>query len=116
MIIWLDAHLPPSIAPWLEATFGVSAVAARDLGLRDALDPPIFAAARVAGAVVMTKDADFAEMVGRLGSPPQVLWLRCGNTSNAALRVLLSRELPTALARLVAGASLVELGAEEDDN
>ncbi len=112
MIVWLDAHLPPAAAPWLAATFGVTAVAVRDLGLREALDPPIFAAARAAGAVVLTKDADFAEMVARLGPPPRVLWLRCGNTSNAALRLLLARDLPDALARLAAGDPLVELGVE----
>lgn len=111
MTLWLDAHLPPSVAPWVAAGFAVECVAVRDLGLREALDPPIFSAARDAGAVVMTKDADFAEMVRRLGAPPQVLWLRCGNTSNAALRELLSRELPAALARLAAGEPLVELGA-----
>lgn len=109
MTIWLDAHLSPALAPWLAATFGVAAVPVRDLGLREALDPPIFEAARAANAVVMTKDADFAEMVGRLGAPPQVLWLRCGNTSNAALRELLSRELPDALTRLATGEPLIEL-------
>jgi predicted nuclease of predicted toxin-antitoxin system len=112
MTVWLDAHLPPALAPWLAATFGLAAVAVRDLGLREALDPPIFDAARSAGAAVMTKDADFAELVTRLGPPPQVLWLRCGNTSNAALRVLLARDLPAALARLAVGDPLVELGEE----
>jgi predicted nuclease of predicted toxin-antitoxin system len=111
--IWLDAHLSPAISSWLTATFGVAAVPVRDLGLRDALDSPIFTAARTAGAVVMTKDADFADLVNRLGSPPHVLWLRCGNTSNAILREMLSRELPTALARIADGESIVELGAEE---
>lgn len=109
MTIWLDAHLSPSLAPWLEATFGVRAISVRDLGLRDALDPPIFAAARAAGAVVLTKDADFAEMVRRLGPPPQVV-LRCGNTSNTALRGLLLEDLAPALARLATGESLVEVG------
>ncbi|HYH63173.1 MAG TPA: DUF5615 family PIN-like protein [Urbifossiella sp.] len=113
MTIWLDAHLSPAVAPWLATTFGVVCTPVRDLGLRDALDPPIFAAARAAGACVMTKDADFAEMVGRLGTPPQVLWLRCGNTSNAALREGLTRELPAALVRLAAGEAVVELGAVE---
>lgn len=102
-----------AVAPWLAATFGVKVVAVRDLGLREADDSPIFTAARTAGAVVMTKDSDFAEMVTRLGSPPQVLWLRCGNTTNAALRHLLSQELPAAMARLAAGDPLVELGAKE---
>jgi predicted nuclease of predicted toxin-antitoxin system len=55
MILWLDAQLPLSAAGWTTATFGIEARAVRDLGLRDVKDPPIFAAARAAGAVVMTK-------------------------------------------------------------
>ena len=111
--IWLDAHLSPSIAPWLSTTFRIAAVPVRDLGLREAQDSPIFAAAKAAGVVVMTKDADFADMVERLGSPPQVLWLRCGNTSNVALRDVLIRELPMAIIRLAAGEQLVEIGCDE---
>ena len=111
MTIWLDAHLSPSLAPWMASAFGLTVIPVRDLGLRDALDPPIFDAARAAAAVVMTKDADFPEMVGRVGSPPQVIWLRCGNTSNAAIRTLLTAELPAALARLSAGEPVVEIGA-----
>lgn len=107
MTIWLDAHLSLSIAPWL-------AIPVRDLGLREAQDSPIFVAAKTADVVVMTKDADFAEMVERLGSPPQVLWLRCGNTSNVALRDLLTRELPAAIIRLEAGEPLVEIGNDVD--
>jgi len=110
MTIWLDAHLPPTITPWVAATFGVVATSVRDLGMQAADDTPIFTAARAAGAVVMTKDSDFAELVTRLGPPPQVLWLRCGNTSNAALRDLLSRELPAVMSRLAAGEALIELG------
>jgi len=49
MIIWLDAQLPPSAAAWIPATFGIEARAVRDLGLRDAKDPPIFQAARAFG-------------------------------------------------------------------
>jgi predicted nuclease of predicted toxin-antitoxin system len=112
MTVWLDAHLPPSVAPWIATTFGIAAYPVRDLGLRDALDPPIFEAARAADAVVMTKDSDFADLVRRLGSLPRVLWVRCGNTSNARLREILTRELPAALARLAAGEDLVEIGEE----
>jgi predicted nuclease of predicted toxin-antitoxin system len=110
MIIWLDAQLPPSAAAWITATFGAETHAVRDLGLRDAKDPPIFQAARAAGAVVMTKDGDFVELLRRLGPPPKVLWVTCGNTSNARLREILSRELPAAIARLEGGESLVEIG------
>jgi predicted nuclease of predicted toxin-antitoxin system len=112
--IWLDAHLPPAIATWLSTTYGLGAIPIRDLGFRDALDPTVFAAAKAAGVVVMTKDADFAEMVERLGSPPQILWLRCGNTSNTALRKLLTLELPDALTRITNGVPLVEIGASDD--
>jgi predicted nuclease of predicted toxin-antitoxin system len=112
--VWLDAHLSPAIAPWMATTFSVTAVAVRDLGLREAQDPPIFAAAKTAGVVVMTKDADFAEMVERLGPPPQVLWLRCGNSTNVALRQVLAKEMPAAMIRLAAGEPLIEIGADEN--
>ena len=110
MILWLDAQLPPSAAAWITAKFGVEARAVRDLGLRDAQDSPIFQSARAAGAVVMTKDKDFVEMLQRLGPPPKVLWVSCGNTSNARLREILSSALPAAITRLEGGESLVEIG------
>jgi predicted nuclease of predicted toxin-antitoxin system len=112
MTLWLDAQLPPALAAWIAATFGVEARAVRDLGLRDAKDPPIFQAARAAGAVVMTKDRDFVELLRRLGPPPKVIWVTCGNTSNARLRDILTRVLPAALALLERGESLVEIGDE----
>jgi predicted nuclease of predicted toxin-antitoxin system len=111
MTIWLDAHLPPALVPWLESMFGVTAVSVRDLGFAGASDTAIFAAARHERAIVMTKDADFPELVERLGPPPQVAWIRCGNTSNAALRIRLVRDLPEAIARLSAGEAVVEIGS-----
>jgi len=44
--IWIDAHLSPEIAMWITSSFGVSAIALRDIGLRDAEDPEIFEAAK----------------------------------------------------------------------
>ena len=110
MNIWHDAQLPPAAATWITTTFGIETHAVRDLGLRDAKDPSIFQAARTAGAVVLTKDSDFEEMFHRLGAPPKVLCVTCGNTSNARLHEMLSRELPDAVARLEGGESLVEIG------
>lgn len=109
MTIWLDAHLPPALANWLSSTFGVTATHLRSLGLRDATDAEIHAAARAVDAIIMTKDADFPEIVDRLGSPPQVIWLRCGNTTNAALRDLLSQEWPEICPKLEAGDAVVEV-------
>ena len=82
MKVWVDAQLSPSLAEWLEATFNVEASAVRDLGPRDAEDETIFYRARAEAAVVPTKDIDFVLLLERLGPPPQVIWLTCGNTSN----------------------------------
>lgn len=80
MTFWLDAQLPPSLAAWVSATFSVDACALRDLGLRDAEDRDIFQAARAQGdTVIVSEDSDFMDLVLRLGTPPQVLWVTCGN-------------------------------------
>jgi predicted nuclease of predicted toxin-antitoxin system len=109
MILWLDAQLPPAVAAWITTTFGVEAHAVRDVGLRDAKDPVIFQAARTAQVVVMTKDSDFVELLERLGPPPQVIWVTCGNTTNARLRNILTTSLPAAVRLLEQGAPLVEI-------
>jgi predicted nuclease of predicted toxin-antitoxin system len=57
----------------------------------------------------MTKDADFVELVERLGTPPQIVWLRCGNTSNARLREILTSWWPHVQALLAAGERIVEI-------
>lgn len=109
MNLWLEAQLAPSLAPWIIEQFPVTATPARELGLRDDRDRDIFFEARQADAIVMTKDFDFIRLLREHGPPPRVIWLRCGNTSNAPLRDLLATALPQALALLTAGESLVEI-------
>lgn len=109
MKIWIDAQLPPTLAIWLSNAFGIKAAALRDLSLRDAQDMEIFKAARVENAVIMTKDSDFIDLVCRLGSPPQILWLTCGNVTNRNLRQLLTATLPEALKQLRQGEMIVEI-------
>jgi predicted nuclease of predicted toxin-antitoxin system len=109
VIIWIDAQLSPAIATWLTSTFGVQSIAVRDLGLREAPDRAICLAARSAAAVVMTKDIDFVRLAGELGPPPQVIWLTCGNTSNARLRQILTKALPGAVSLLNSGQPVVEI-------
>jgi predicted nuclease of predicted toxin-antitoxin system len=89
--------------------FGFSAVALRDIGLREGTDRPIFLAARAQSAIIMTKDADFVRLLDEFGPPPHVIWITCGNTSNAHLRELLRSALPRAMAMIVSGESLVEI-------
>jgi predicted nuclease of predicted toxin-antitoxin system len=111
-MIWVDAHISPAVAKWIVAEIGHPAQPVRELGLRDAKDKEIFAAARQANAIVMTKDADFVEMVDRLGPPPAVIWLTCGNTSNAVLCGLLKATLPRAIELISKGDKLVEISGK----
>ncbi len=109
MKIWVDAQLPPTLANWLSLAFMVEAAALRDLSLRDARDIEIFEAARAENVVIMTKDSDFIDLVCRLGTPPQILWLTCGNVTNRNLRQLLTATLPDALEQLKQGTMIVEI-------
>jgi predicted nuclease of predicted toxin-antitoxin system len=110
MTLWLDAQLSPLLATWLRWKFSLEASSLRDLGLRDAEDLEIFQAAKAAGAVVVTKDADFLLLLEQFGPPPQVLWLTCGNTSNEQLQQVLLPLMPAALKLLQGGEPLVEIG------
>lgn len=111
MIVWVDAQMSPAIAVWISSNFSIEAVAVRDLGLKDAKDKEIFQAARLENAVVMTKDSDFVLLVENLGPPPQVIWVTCGNSSNARLKEILTNILPRAIELLESGEGLVEISA-----
>ena len=109
MIIWIDAQLSPSIALWIESNFEVKAFALRDLGLRDSEDEEIFREAQKANAVVLTKDSDFISLLDKFGSPPKIIWLTCGNTSNSNLKIILSKTLQDAIDLLKSGEEIVEI-------
>ena len=107
LTIWIDAQLSPALAPWIQQELGIEAFSARYLDLVRTKDRDIFAAARDADVIVLTKDGDFPLLVERLGPPPSVIWLRCGNTSNAYVRRLLRQTLRAALELIAAGEHLV---------
>lgn len=110
MTVWVDAHISPRFARWLAETFSLTAKPLRELDLRDAEDEQIFLAAKKAADVVITKDSDFVELRERHGSPPKILWLTCGNTSDAALRHIFDKHFLEALRLFSAGDDLVEIG------
>lgn len=109
-VVWIDAQLSPELAVWFREALSVDAQAVRDLGLLDAEDFVIVGRAREASAIVLTKDRDFVDLVTRHGPPPQIVWLTCGNTSNAYLWGVLAEAWPRAAALLDAGEPLVEIG------
>lgn len=110
MTLWLDNQLPPALAEWMRSTLAVDCVPVRDLNLHRASDAEIFRAARDSHVVVMTKDADFVDLLDQQGAPPQVILVTCGNTSNARLRRLIETAWPAILPMLERGEALVELG------
>lgn len=109
-MVWIDAQLPPQLAPWLSNSFGVSAQAIRDLGLRNAEDQEIFQAARQTGTVIISKDSDFVELVLHHGPPPQVIWVTCGNVSNLHLQTVFEKTFREAVDLLKVGEPIVEIG------
>lgn len=109
MILWIDAQPSPYLSSWVSETFGAETRAVRDLGLLGATDEQIFREAADAGATIITKDSDFLSLLRINGPPPQVLWITCGNTSNAYLKGVLEKSLATAIELLEQGEPLVEI-------
>jgi predicted nuclease of predicted toxin-antitoxin system len=104
----VDAQLPPALARWLREA-GHDAQAVREVGLREAHDNDIWRQASATGAILVTKDEDFASRAQQDASGPVVLWLRVGNTSNRALRAWFLPQLPQILALIQQGVRLVEV-------
>ena len=57
----------------------------------------------------MTKDRDFVQLLTRIGPPPQIIWITCGNTSNARMREILKQTFTNALVLLREGEPFVEI-------
>lgn len=108
-ILWIDAQLPPGIAPWIAETFGTPCTSLHALGWQRAPDRFVFKAAKDSDVVLLTKDSDFPNLVDQHGPPPAVIWLTCGNTSQAQLRALLAVHLRRALDLIESGNPVVEI-------
>jgi predicted nuclease of predicted toxin-antitoxin system len=110
MTIWIDAQLSPHIALWINNNFPqINAVALRSIGLQDDRDYDIFRKTRKSGAILMSKDYDFVKLIELHNGPPKLIWLTCGNTSNAKLCEILGTSLEKALDLLHSGENVVEI-------
>ena len=93
----------------------MDAVHVEDLGLLEAADRTIYHEARGAGrVVVVTKDQAFQELLEVGGPPPQVVWLNCGNVTNAELRRIVDATWPRVVGLIEAGEPLVEVRSARD--
>lgn len=78
----VDAQLPPALCGWLRE-LGHEAVHVFEIGMTGASDAAIAARAEADSAILVSKDEDFVAL--RLPDRFPLLWLRCGNTTTAAL-------------------------------
>lgn len=104
----VDAQLPSALARWLFAA-GHDAEHVGDVGLGDAADDSIWSFALAAGAVVISKDEDFAQRKALEGGGPPVVWVRVPNTRKRELLAWFETMLPEILAALERGESLIEV-------
>jgi predicted nuclease of predicted toxin-antitoxin system len=58
-------------------------------GLAEETDTDIWEFAKANNFCIVTQDADFAERSRLYGSPPKVVWLRCGNVPTNQVETLL---------------------------
>lgn len=109
MNIWLDANISPQIANWINNNFNLKAMQIRELGLSKSSDLDIFNLAKSQNIIFVTKDKDFIRLLELNGSPPKIILLTCGNTSNKNLKEILFKTLQKALDLFTKGEDLVEI-------
>ena len=110
MKILVDAQLSPAIAAWINRTFDhIEAVSVRSVELVASEDVEIYNYAKQQGYVIMSKDDDFLELVESKGSPPQLIWVTCGNTSNTRMREVLAKVLEQVKELINEGETVVEI-------
>lgn len=104
----VDNQLPAALARWCETR---DCVAEHVLALQMAQSPDdwIWRHAARTGAVILTKDEDFARMTVLRPEPVAVVWLRFGNCRTVALLASLERAWPDIIRQLDAGSRLIEV-------
>ena len=102
----IDAQLPPALCGWFEERGFQAEHVTQRLGGQTS-DADIAAYAVSERLVLVTKDDDFS-----LRYPPtqyQLVWLRCGNITNRALREWLGSRWTLISERLATGEVLIEV-------
>lgn len=88
MKLLFDQNLSRKLVSWLTDIFP-DASHVQLHGLIEASDSEIWEFAKVQGFCIVTQDADFAEKSRLYGSPPKVIWLRCGNAPTSRVEAIL---------------------------
>jgi predicted nuclease of predicted toxin-antitoxin system len=104
----VDAQLPPALARWLEE-HGHTAEHVADRGMAAADDRVVWDYALTVGAVILTRDEDFAIRRALAPDGPSVVWIRRGNTTRRELLTWFEFRLPAMLEALDRGEPLIEI-------
>lgn len=104
----IDAQLPPALARLLNDQ-GHVGEHVNDVGLGGSPDRDLWRYALEHGAVIVTKDEDFANMAALEGDAPPVVWVRVGNTRRAALLAWFEPLIGEVVALVESGNRLIEL-------
>lgn len=104
----IDANLPASLRQAF-AGAGLACIHMEDLLPRYAPDTEIAVVANNSGAVLVRRDADFAQSSrdGTLTVP--LIWVRLGNLRRAVLASAAKARLPTIVKSIKAGERIVEI-------
>jgi len=88
LLLLFDQHLLYKLLNKLSDLYpGSKHVKLENLDTSDDID--IWEYAKNYGFTIVTKDVDFYDMGLLKGSPPKIIWLRCGNTSTQNIERIL---------------------------
>jgi predicted nuclease of predicted toxin-antitoxin system len=104
----VDNQLPRALATLFEK-LGHEAVHVLDVELSQADDVAIWAYAAQHGYTIISKDADFADLVLLARTEVRVIWVRIGNCRKSALLETFKKSMKTIEDELSAGETLIEL-------
>ena len=104
----VDNQLPAALGRWIE-TQGCQAQHVYALNLARSPDETIWARAAATGAVIVSKDDDFAQMTLVRPEPVAVDWIRIGNCRTTEVLRKMQQVWPDVTRELDSGARLVEV-------
>ncbi len=105
MKLIIDHHLSYKLVDRLKELFPDS-TAVRSEGMAEADDRAIWEFAKAQHYTILTKDADFYDIGLIEGPPPQIIWLRCGNTSTSHIEKVLRKNYITIKAFIEKGTAV----------
>ena len=108
MKLLVDNQLPEALAVFLSEN-GFEARHVRRFGLAAVSDERIWQFAKAEGFSIVSMDEDFQHLSARLGSPPQVVWVRLGNVRRQALLDTFAKLLPELRSGLEGDTAVIEI-------